>query len=66
MIIDFTTPFPKKYVYKNPTQREPWGSWMIPKILCDYSQESLGEHFFPKRKNETDTKPDILDREALP
>ena len=66
MILDLTAPLNEKYAYKNPSKREAWGSFCDSIILPDYSQESLGEHFFPKRKNETDTKPDILDREALP
>ena len=35
-------------------------------ILRDDIQESYWRSFFPKRKNETDTEPDIPDREALP
>ena len=37
MILDLTAPFSKKPVYKNPIQREAWGSFDDSKILPDYS-----------------------------
>ena len=33
MILDLTALFPEKYVYKDPRQREAWGSIYIPTYL---------------------------------
>ena len=46
MILDLTTPFLEKYVYKNPSQREAWGSFDYSKIPLDYSQEISWRTFF--------------------
>ena len=76
MILDLTTHFPEKYVYKNPKQREAWGSHSIyisiylslddSRILPDYPKESSWRRFFLRGKGTTNTEHDIQDREALP
>ena len=50
MILDLTAPFPKKYVYKDQSQRESWGSLDYSMILLDYSQESSWRASFPGGK----------------
>ena len=50
MIIDLTAPFPEKYVYKNPSQREAWGSLDYSIILLDDIQESSWRTFFQREK----------------
>ena len=45
MILDLTVPFPKKSVYKNPSQREAWGTLDYSIILPDYIQESSWRTF---------------------
>ena len=50
MILDLTTPFPKKYVYKNPSQREAWGSFDYSIILLDDIQDSSWRTFFLRGK----------------
>ena len=50
MILDLTTHFPKNSVYKDPNQREAWGSFDYSMILGDYSQESSWREFFPRGK----------------
>ena len=74
MIVDLTSPFLEKCVYKDPRQREAWGSHSIYLSILGWFQNSawftlkrvLGELFFPKRKNKTYLGPNIPDREALP
>ena len=50
MNLDLTAPFPEKYVYKSPSQREAWGSLDYSIILPDYSQESSWRNFFLRGK----------------
>ena len=50
MILDLTAPFPEKSLYKDPSQREAWGSFDFSMILPDYSQESYWKAFFPRGK----------------
>ena len=50
MILDLTAPFPKKSVYKNPSQREAWGSLADSIILPDDIQESSWRTFFLRGK----------------
>ena len=50
MTLDLTAPFPEKYVYKNPSQREAWGSLDYSIILLDDIQESSWRTFFLKGK----------------
>ena len=65
MILDLISPIPENYVYKNTSQREAWGTIeLFDNSTSRYSREFL-EIMFPKRKNETDTKRDIPDRESL-
>ena len=66
MILDLTAPLTKKYAYKNPSQREAWGSFYCSIILHIYSQESSWRIFFLKGKRRIDTELDIPYREALP
>ena len=71
MILDLTAPFLEKYVYKDPSQRESWGYTYL-SILEGFHNSTLllsrefMENIFLKRKNETDTKFDIPNREDLP
>ena len=66
MILDLFAHFPKKYVYKNTSQREAWGTIeLFDNSTSRYSREFL-ENMFPKRKKETNTECDIPDRESLP
>ena len=49
MILDLTAPLTEKSPYKNPIQREAWGSSILfgySIILLDYSQESSWRTFF--------------------
>ena len=66
MILDLTTPLTEKSAYKNPRQREAWGSFVHSIILRDYSQESSWRTFFLRGKKETDTEPIIPDRKSIP
>jgi len=50
MILDLTAPFPKKSVYKYPSQREDWGYFDYSIILPDYAQESSWRTFFKRGK----------------
>ena len=52
MILDLTAHFPENYDYKDPTQREAWGSFEKYRILPNYSQESSWRTIFRKRKME--------------
>ena len=66
MILDLTAPFLEKSLYKNPSQREAWGSLdLFHNSTSRYSREFL-ENIFRKNKEETDTELEISDREALP
>ena len=51
MVLDLIAHFPKKYVYKDPSQREAWGSFDYSMILPGYSQESSWRAFFPRGKS---------------
>ena len=66
MILDLTAPLTENSAYKNPIQREAWGSFHYSIILPDYSQESSWRTFFLRGKKRIDTKHDIPYREALP
>ena len=50
MILDLTAHFLEKFVYKDPNQREDWGSFDYSIILPYYSQESSWRAFFPRGK----------------
>ena len=50
MILDFTAPFHENSVYKDPSQREAWGSFYYSIILPDYSQQSSWRTFFLREK----------------
>ena len=50
MILDSTTPFHEKSIYKNPSKRETWGSFDYFMILRDYFEESSWRVFFPREK----------------
>ena len=65
MILDLTSPLNEKSTYKNPSQREAWGSFYISTALLDYSQESSWRTFFLRGKRRIDTEHDIQVREAL-
>ena len=66
MILDLTAPLIEKSSYKDPSQREAWGSFDYSIILPHDIEESSWRTFFLRGKRETDTKPNILDSEALP
>ena len=48
MIIDLTAPFPEKSVYKNPSQRDAWGSFDDSKIIPNLFSREFLENIFPK------------------
>ena len=50
MILDLTAPFPDRYVYKDPSQGEAWGSFDYSIILPAYSQEISWRAFFLRGK----------------
>ena len=50
MILDLISPFPKKCVYKDPSQRKAWGSFDYSMILPDYSRESSWRVYFLRGK----------------
>ena len=50
MILDLTAPFSKMSFYKDPSQREAWGSSYYSIILPDYSQEISWREFFSRGK----------------
>ena len=50
MILDLTSPFPKNLVYKDPIQREAWGSFDYSLMVPDYSQESSWRALFTRGK----------------
>ena len=52
MILDLTAPFPENFVYKNPSQRDAWGSFDDSKILPNLFSREFLENIFPKRKKE--------------
>ena len=71
MILDLTTHFSEKPLYRDSSQSEAWGlpiylSLEDSIILPDNIQESSWRTFFLRGKRKADTEPDILDREALP
>ena len=50
MILDLTIPFLEKSSYKDPIQREAWGSFDYSLIVPDYSQESSWRALFTRGK----------------
>ena len=58
MILDLNAPFPEKSVYKYPSQRETWGSFLLfHDFTLLFSREFL-ESIFVRGKRRTD--PDLI------
>ena len=69
MVLDLSAPLTEKSSYKNPRQREAWGSsifWLFHNFYLIILKRLLVEHFFERGKRIIDSEPDISIREALP
>ena len=66
MILHLNSPLTENYAYKNPRQREAWGSLYYSIILPNYSQESSWRTFFLRGKRRIDSERVIPVMEALP
>ena len=50
MILDLNAPFPEKSVYKYPSQRETWGTFLLFHDFTLLFSRDFLESIFPKRK----------------